>query len=209
MLEISVNTLIIIVTVVVSWQAWQKPALFQRWLFSPYKVQKSQDYKRFVTSAFLHADYMHLAFNMITLYFFGGFVEHILQVNYNDSIGRLLFLLLYFVGVIVAHLPSFFKYKNMPYYNSVGASGGVSAIVFAYIAIRPLSDLCLYFIICLPSVAFGAIYLMYSYWQGKRNTDNINHDAHLWGAIFGFIFIMLVLPNAFELFLWQLKQFGK
>jgi membrane associated rhomboid family serine protease len=135
---------------------------------------------------------------MFTLYFFGSTVEW--------RLGGGLFLILYLVGIVVSDVPTYLKNRKNPYYNSLGASGGVSAVVFASILFRPLAPLYLMFIpIPIPGFIFGGLYMLYSYYQAKRGGDYINHDAHLYGALFGLAFSILAVPSALPNFLAQIS----
>jgi len=116
------------------------------------------------------------------------------------------FIALYLMAIVVSDIPTFFKHRNNPRYNSLGASGGVAAVIFAYIIFDPLSDICLYFAICMPGFILGALYIIFSWYQGRKANDNINHDAHLWGALFGLIFCIVVEPASIVNFIEQLKN---
>lgn len=166
---------------------------------NPYSTDQRREYWRFITSGFIHNDYMHLFFNMFTLYFFGGIVE--------STLGGVLFIILYLVGIIISDVPTFLKNRKNPYYNSLGASGGVSAVVFASILFYPMNPLYLMFIpIGIPGFIFGAIYMLYSYYQAERGGDNINHDAHLYGALFGILFAIIAVPGSLVHFFEQVSQ---
>ena len=205
-MEISVTIILIAISVAASFYAWSRPDIFQRWLFNPYAVSHRKQYYRFLTSGFIHSDYMHLLFNMFTLYFFGPIIEHYYGILFNGS-GTALFLALYFVSMIIADLPTFFKNRNNPHYNSLGASGAVSAVVFSSIMFQPLSEIAIFGILPLPGFILGGLYLLYSYYQGKKMADNINHDAHLYGALFGVAFTVVIWPRVVPLFFEQLSNF--
>ncbi len=206
-MDISISTLIVIITVVTSLVAWQTPTLTAKWIMNPYLVYRNNQYHRLLTSGFLHADYLHLAFNMIALYSFGNNVEYIFA-----ALGRLpgvgiitpgnyqyMFILFYFLGVIISSLPSYFKHKNNPAYNALGASGGVSAILLASVLYNPLGTVLIYFI-PMPGVILAIGYIYYSYVMSKRANDNIGHDAHLWGALYGIVFTIAINPSVVALF---------
>jgi membrane associated rhomboid family serine protease len=171
-----------------------------RMILNPYTTHRRKEYYRFLTSGFIHADHMHLVMNMFSLYFLGRHVEEKFSYTF-DGKGSLYYIAIYVLAVIVAGLPSYFKHKDDPGYNTLGASGGVSAITFAFILFMPTTDLCL-LILCLPGFLFGSLYLLYSYFQAKRANDNINHDAHIFGALFGLLFCVVlhpqVVPQFFE-----------
>jgi membrane associated rhomboid family serine protease len=149
---------------------------------------------------------MHLIFNMLTLFFFGDIVEF--YFNQVSEYGTILYIVMYLLAMAVADIPTVIKYKDSPHYNALGASGAVSAVVFSSILFNPLNELCLYGLLCLPGVIFGVIYIIYSYYQGKRKNDNINHDAHLFGALFGAVFSILVWPKLVLHFIDQMAQFS-
>ena len=117
---------------------------------------------------------------------------------------RSLYLLLYLAGIVVASLPSFFKNRENPYYRSLGASGGVAAVIFASIYFAPWQEIYVFFI-SMPSILFAGLYLAYSFYMGRRGGDNINHDAHFWGAVFGFVFTLAVMPDHGRLFFQQIQ----
>jgi membrane associated rhomboid family serine protease len=188
---ISLTLIIIGITAVVSFSAFNNDAMFQRLMFNAYVIKIRNEWHRVITHAFVHANYGHLLVNMFVLYFFGRNMEFILIASYG-FMGKLYFLLLYFGGILFATLPSFKKHVNNPNYNAVGASGAVSAVLFAHILIMPTETLYLYFAIPLPSFLFGIGYLWYSAWMDKRSNDNVAHDAHFWGALFGIAFMVLL-----------------
>lgn len=184
----------------VTYVAWKRPELHSKLMLNPYLTIKQKEYWRLLTSGFVHNSPIHLFLNLFTLYFFGIAIEKILTFYYGE-LGVILYLILFLTAVIVANIPTMIKHKNSPGYNSLGASGGVSALVLAFILFDPIRDLCLYAIVCLPGYILGAIFIAYSIIMGKRGRDNINHDAHLWGAIYGLIFIIILRPSTIESFL--------
>jgi membrane associated rhomboid family serine protease len=150
----------------------------------------------------IHADWMHLLINMFVLYSFGNFVEQAFRELFEER-ATLYFLILYFGGMAASVIPTYEKNKNKSEYNALGASGAVSAVVFTFILFRPLERLCLYGLLCLPGIIFGAGYLVYCYYASKKGGDNINHDAHLWGALFGFALPIILKPALFFSFINQ------
>lgn len=139
----SYTLIIIIVTVAISAAAWNKPGMYYGWMFNPYQISKNGQLYRFVSSGFIHDGWVHLGFNMFTFYFFGRNVELIYTYVLGSS-GPIVFVAMYLSAIVISDLPSFFKYKDFQGYNSLGASGGVSAMVFSSILYMPLSDICLY-----------------------------------------------------------------
>jgi membrane associated rhomboid family serine protease len=202
----STTLIIIIVTCIASYASWQNPSKQHAYLMNPYQIVQRNQYYRLITSGFLHADYMHLIFNMLTLFFFGDIVEF--YFHQVSEYGTILYVVMYLLAMVVADIPTVIKYKDSPHYNALGASGAVSAVVFSSILFNPLNELCLYGILCLPGFIFGVIYIIYSYYQGKRKNDNINHDAHLFGALFGAVFSIVVWPKLVLHFIDQMTQFS-
>lgn len=183
----------------VTYYAWQKPAVHQRLMLNPYKVQNQKQFDRLLTSGFVHNNGIHLFLNLFTLYFFGGAIEKIFFI-YFGQLGNVYYLTLFLSAIVVANLPTYFKHRKHSHYNSLGASGGVSALVLAFILFDPLRDLCLYAVLCLPGYILGAVFIAYSIIMGKRGQDNINHDAHLFGALYGLVFIIFLRPSTLQSF---------
>jgi membrane associated rhomboid family serine protease len=192
-------------TVLVSFSAWNRSQLMSRLIMNPYAISKKNQIYRFVTSGFIHQDHMHLILNMFSLYFFGIAVELVFNNVFGAS-GNLYFILLYVSAIIVSDLPSYFKHKNNPRYASLGASGGVSAIIFAFIIFEPLQSICIYIALCMPGFILGTGYILFSWYQGRKAKDNINHDAHLYGALFGFVFCIIVYPASIGQFFDQIRN---
>lgn len=195
---------IIMVTVLISILGFNNQELFSKLKFNPYDVKHSNQWYRFFTYGFLHAGWLHLFINMFVFYSFGDMVEKFFRY-YFQSKHILYFLLLYIGALLLSVIPAYGKHKNDVFYSSVGASGAVSAIVFASIILAPLQKIYLFFIpIGIPAVIFGLLYIAYEYYMSRRAKDNIGHDAHLWGAIFGIIFTIAIKPDLFLIFLQQL-----
>lgn len=200
-----VTYILIAVTVLVSMYAFNQPEVMRRFILNPYLAKTRNEYYRFLTSGFLHKDHVHLIFNMITLYFFGRIIEMVFEAIFG-SLGSVYFIALYLLAIIVSDIPSYFKHRHNPAYSSLGASGGVAAIVFAFILFLPLEKINLYLFIPIPGFILGGLYLIYSYYQGRRAADHINHDAHLYGALFGLIFCAILYPPSIQNFIDQLKN---
>ncbi len=184
----------------ITYYAWQRPDTHRKLMLNPYATFHERQFTRLITSGFVHNNGMHLFLNLFTLYFFGGAIEKIFMSFFGDA-GSFLYVLLFLTAVAVANIPTLIKHKDHPNYNSLGASGGVSALVMAFILFDPLQDLCLYAIVCLPGYALGGLFIVYSIVMGKRGVDNINHDAHLYGALYGVLFILVLKPAIFEQFI--------
>lgn len=205
-MNLSITLIIIIVTVAISLMANGKPELYSKLLFNPYQVFHRKEWHRIFTHGLIHDrnNIFHLGFNMYVLYSFGNAVESIL-INHMNGLGIVYYLIIYIGGMAVATLPSLIKHKDNYHYNSVGASGAVSAVLFATIAFVPFSGgIGIMFIpISIPPLVFGVLYLAYEYYMQKRGGTNIAHDAHIWGAVFGFLFTLVFVPDVFMNFLSQ------
>ncbi|HPB02871.1 MAG: rhomboid family intramembrane serine protease [Bacteroidales bacterium] len=197
----SITLILIIVTVAVSLIAFSNRILFAHLLFYPYEIKRENQWYRFITHGFIHADFMHLFINMWVLYIFGEVVEKSLKLIYGNE-GTLYFMLLYFGGLIFSSMYSYGRHLNNPQYSALGASGAVSGITFAYILMYPMSGLMIFPIpIQLPAFIFGILYLIYSWYMGRRGKDNIGHDAHFFGALYGVIFMIILDYRFVTLFL--------
>lgn len=192
-------------TVLISMLAFNRPAMLMEFMMNPYKIQTQKQYYRFITSGFLHKDPSHLFLNMFSFYFFGSTIETVFGMVWGQS-GSIYFIALYLLAIVVSDLPTYYKNKNNPRYNSLGASGGVAAVIFASIVFQPLNDICIFIAFCLPGFILGTAYLIYSYFQGRKANDNINHDAHLYGALFGFIFCLVLYPPSIGNFIEQVMN---
>ena len=206
-MTLSITTVLIGITAILSILGFNKPDFLNRWMFIPYLIKNRGQWDRFITSGFIHKDYVHLLFNMFTFYFFGGFVEQFLAYKFGTLTGGVIFVIFYLLGIILSDIPTYLKNQDNSYYRALGASGGTSATVFASIIIMPLSDICLFGILCLPGFILGVLFLIYSYVKGKNGDDAINHDAHLYGAIFGIIFILVISPDSAVTFFDQIKSY--
>jgi len=193
---------LIALTVLVSWRAFSDRRLLDRLMLWPPAISRQRQYERLLTHGFIHADGMHLLFNMVTLYFFGGGIER----AFSPYIGQLGFLLFYLSAIVVAILPTYLRHQDDARYHSLGASGAVSAVLFASILISPWSMILVFFI-PMPAVVFGLVYLGYSIWMDRRGGDNINHSAHLWGAGYGMLFTVLMEPQVAASFLARVLAF--
>ena len=203
----SITLLFIIGIGLTSYNAFNNPSLKGKLIFNPYTILRNKEYYRFLTSGFIHADFIHLLFNMFVLYMFGEYIENTFHAIYG-TIGLVLYALLFLMGIVISDIPSFLKYKDSPYYNALGASGGVSSILFSFIIFYPTEKICLYGLLCLPGFIWGALYIIYTVYMGKRQGDNINHDAHLYGGLFGIVFTIITVPGVVPAFFDQLSNFS-
>lgn len=187
----SVTLIIIIITVIVSIFAFRSHRVTDDLIFYPAAITENNQYYRFITYGFIHADIPHLFFNMYAFYLFGGACEDSFIYIFSDY-GKIFYLLMYFLALIACVIPDFNKHKSNAGYRSLGASGAVSAVVFAYILFQPLQGIGLLFIpIFIPGFLFGILFLVISYFLGRKGGSRINHSAHIWGAIFGVVFLII------------------
>lgn len=195
---IEITYIIIGVTALTSLLAWSNPNLMQKWIFSPYHISQKNEWHRFLTSGLIHQDYLHLIFNMVSLYFLGLYAEYGFSVKFGDMY-KFYFIFFYFSAMIVADIPVFFKHRKNAYYRALGASGAVSAVIFAAILLEPNISLMVFPIpFRIPGVVYAVLYVLYSAYMSKNSRDNIGHDAHLYGALYGVAFVAIFVPNTIE-----------
>ncbi|MBW8849858.1 MAG: rhomboid family intramembrane serine protease [Xanthomonadales bacterium] len=200
-----VTLALIAVTVIVSWQAWQQPRLLERLILWPPAIDRQRQYDRLLTHGFIHADWGHLLFNMITLYSFGSAMER----YFTDRITAIGYLLFYLSALVMAILPTYMRHKHDAHYRSLGASGAVSAVLFAFMLLAPWSSIYVFLIpIGIPAIVYAVLYVAYSIWMDRRGGDNINHSAHLWGGLYGVMFTLLQDPGQAGRFLQRLAGPG-
>lgn len=189
-----VACIIFAVTIAVSLFAFYNDDLYTRFILQPYNVSRGKYLYTLITSGFIHADWMHLLFNMMTFYFFAFQLE--------VAIGHWEFGLLYGLSLIMSDIPTVIKHKNDFWYRSLGASGAISAVVFSAILFRPLDGMSLMFLpISIPAVLFGVLYLVYCSYASKKGIGNINHDAHFFGALSGVLITVILIPQVVPYFL--------
>lgn len=189
MLQLPGSTLLLISTVLISLYTFQNQALWNRWMLHPYSLIRQNKWYQIFTSGFIHADYAHLGMNMFSLLVFAQYVER--------DLGLISFLLLYFFAMVMADIPSVIKHKNDSNYYSLGASGAVSGLVFAFILLHPTAKLSLLFLpIRIPGALFGLLYLGFSIYAERKAKDNVNHLAHIVGGLAGIVFCVLVKPSS-------------
>ncbi len=193
-------TLILVLIIsLISAFAFSQGEVMAKMQFNAYKIYHRRQIYRMVTHAFVHANWEHLIVNMIVLFSFGKNVEHFFGI-YFGALGGAYYLFLFFGSVIFSTLYSLYKEKNNPYYNAVGASGAVSAILFTAIFFDPWNNIYFFGILPIPGIIFGGLYLYYSYYMSTKKADNIGHDAHFLGAIFGFFLPIILKPSLMFLF---------
>ena len=192
--NISASVILMGVIVVVSAMAFGNPKLRASLIMNPYIISRRGEYHRLLTSGFIHADWMHLGFNMFSLYFFSISTNPQIK-GVEQILGPVAYLALFLLGVVVSSIPTFFQHKDSPHYNALGASGGVAAVIFSFIVFHPLRKIHLFIFPGVPGFILGVLYMIYSYFSSKQNRDNIGHSAHLTGAIFGIVFSFIIEPE--------------
>ncbi len=202
--------LLIALTVIVSILCMQNESLFNKLKFNAYMVWHRKEYYRLLTHGFVHAGWGHLIVNMFVLYFFGRSSESVLkQLDFSGYISMypLIYVLMYLLSIVFASSISLFQHKHNHWYNSVGASGAVAAVLFFFIFFNPWEKIYMLLIpIPIPGIVFAVLYLAYSHYMSKKGSDNVNHDAHLLGALFGFVFPLFIDLALFKVFLQQLTS---
>ena len=205
-----ITIIIIAITAIVSYLAFNNNRIVDKFIFYPPAIKNKQWY-RFITYGFLHADFSHLIFNMFALYLFGSEIETIFNDVFGIGLGGFLYVLLYLLGLIFSILPTWFKEKDNVHYRSLGASGAVSALVFAYILVYPMNFMGIIFIpIFLPAFIFGIIYVVTSIYLEKTQKGTVNHSAHVTGGLFGIVFMFVVFKfivgiNIFSYFVQNIQ----
>jgi membrane associated rhomboid family serine protease len=197
--EAPVASIIFALTVITSIYAFNDPKLFGKFMLHPYTVSKGKNLSTFITSGLIHADWMHLFFNMFTFTAFA--------FNLERTIGHWQFGLLYIVSLVLSDIPTVIKHKSNFGYHSLGASGAISGVLFSYILFYPLSTLRIFPLpIDIYAIIFGALYLLYCYFASKNARDNINHDAHFFGALTGMIVTVILVPGIIPEFIAALSR---
>lgn len=194
----NITLIIILVTCGVSFMAWNNKVLYDKLIFNPYSIFHRNEWYRLFSGALLHADIPHLVINMFVLFSFGSFIEQVYELYIPG--GLAMYVAMYILSVAAANIKTLIENKNNVWYNAVGASGAVSAVVFAFVLFAPIEKILFFGIIPIPAFLYGLLYLVYSQYMAKKGTDNIGHDAHFFGAVFGFVFTGLMRPELFQMF---------
>ncbi|MGB0975467.1 MAG: rhomboid family intramembrane serine protease [Prolixibacteraceae bacterium] len=192
----TITTLLCLSIGLVSYLCFQNRDLFNKLEFNAHSVVHKKEYYRLFTHGWVHGDWNHLLINLFVLYAFGTNTEAFFTYNFPQW-GRIYYLILILLALPISSTYDLIKYKDQPYYNAVGASGAVSAIVFCSIFLDPWGKIYLFMILPIPGLLFGAGYLYYSYYMAKQNRDNIGHYAHFFGAVFGFFYPLLINYKVF------------
>lgn len=203
-MELNILTVILIATIIVSLMAFNDASLKEKMLYVPYDVKHNKNYARIFGHVLIHADYMHLAFNMMSLYFLGKIFIDTHGLNYPGVTntltdvfgpvkGQMHFFIIYVLGGLFATMIPYIRHQDNPSYKSLGASGAVSAVIFAAILWNPAMELNIMFLpFGIPAVVFGPLYLVYEFYQDKRGNTGIAHDAHIGGALFGILYVLII-----------------
>lgn len=213
-MQLSITLIITVITCGVSLLALQVPAVMEKLIFNPVYVSQGKQYYRFLTSGFVHADFMHLGFNMLSFYSFGQALENFILSDYCvfGTYGKLVYVVLYLSAIVASELPSYFKHIHNANYYSLGASGGVTAAIFVCVLFFPQIKLGLLFLpIPIPGYIFCILFLVISAYIEKQYNTRVNHMAHIFGALYGVIFIIIASMligniNVFDNFIQQVKM---
>ena len=184
----TITLILVLLTCLISYQAFNNPSMKQQLLFYPVAVKGQGELYRFLSHGLVHSNWTHLLVNMYVLYIFGEYIEFQFSRLFGEVMGRIAFLLFYLSAIIVASIPSYFRHQDNRYYRALGASGATSAVVFAFVVFNPWE----WFLFPpLPAIIFAVAYLLYSSYMDKRGSDNIGHNAHFWGAVYGLAFLFV------------------
>jgi membrane associated rhomboid family serine protease len=196
-----VASIIFLFTLVTSIYAFNDHVLYGKFMLHPYSVYRRSKVYTLITSGLIHGGWPHLFFNMFTFFFFAFRLE--------ETIGSWQFAAIYIISLVLSDIPSVIKHKNDFWYNSLGASGAISGVLFSFILFYPMSKIYIFFIpIGIPAVLFGILYLIYCAYMSKSSRDNINHDAHFFGAITGIVITLIIVPGILSHFLSALLGRG-
>lgn len=200
-MSLSITLVIVGITALISYQGFKNREFFDKLKHYPVAEEKNKEYYRMLTSGFLHGSWMHLIINMYVLLQFGEVIENQF-VSVFGNLGRIIYVIFYLTAIVIADIPTFLKHKHNPGFSSIGASGAVSAVVFAFIMYYPLHGLTFIFFpfFAIPAIILGIGYLIYSSWASEKGRDNLDHLAHFTGAIYGVIFAIVSNPSIIQSF---------
>lgn len=199
-----ITVIIIAITCIVSILCFNGTLNGNKLIFNAYQVWHRKEWYRMLTSGMIHSGWGHLFFNMLTLYFFGRVVEQYFSAAFGGVLGTVLYVVLYVSALAISSLGDLVKYRDNWNYNALGASGAVSAVLFASILFAPKMGIYIYLIpIPVPGYIFAPLYLLYCWYMAKRNMDNIGHTAHFWGAVYGLLFPIICKPDVLSFCLSQ------
>ena len=199
-----ITVIIIAITCIVSILCFNGTLNGNKLIFNAYQVWHRKEWYRMLTSGIIHSGWGHLFFNMLTLYFFGRVVEQYFSAAFGGVLGAVLYVMLYVSALAISSLGDLVKYRDNWNYNALGASGAVSAVLFASILFAPKMGIYIYLIpIPVPGYIFAPLYPLYCWYMAKRNMDNIGHTAHFWGAVYGILFPIICKPDVLSFCLSQ------
>lgn len=198
-----ITWILIGITALNSYAAFQNSNLLEKQLFHPAIMKEPKEWYRFISHGFVHGDFQHLLFNMLTLFFFGPYIEASFDQIFENAA---MYPTFYLGGLIFSSIPSYFKHKNDYYYRALGASGAIASLLFTTIMFDPWQTFYIKFIIPVPAILFAIGYVIYSSYMGKKGNDNIGHEAHLYGALYGIICPIALKPQILPYFLDQLSH---
>ncbi len=186
-----------------SYFAFQKPALTSRYLHHPYREMHLKQWERLLTSGFLHGSWNHLLINLFVLWQFGQFVENYFLVRFGETMGSFSYIFFLLSAIVVSNIGTLIKHRDNPGFRSLGASGVTSSMVLVYVLFNPWQ---MFIFPPVPAIVFAILYLGYSTWAAERNRDHIDHYGHLWGSLYGIVFIAITDPAVFRYFLDSLSD---
>jgi membrane associated rhomboid family serine protease len=199
--QLSLTLIIVIVTSILSYRAFQSPVMLGKWMFIPFQVKNYREYHRILSHAFVHGDMMHLIFNMFALYSFGELLEKALAILRTPGESYMLYSLIYFGGIAVATLPSMLKHHDNASYRSLGASGGVSSVLMATMLLFPESEIGFFFFIPMKAYLAIPLFFIIEHWMQRSGKTGIAHDAHIGGALFGLLAMIAIEPKVLSNFI--------
>ena len=197
------TSILLIVTGYISYRAFNDPSFLDKLKHYPYAEKTRGEWYRLLTCGFVHGNWTHLLINMFVLWTFGEYVEQQIRILFPAT-GMWIYLGIYLAVIVLANIPTSFREQDNPYYAAVGASGAISGLVFIFILFNPWAKLYLYFILPIPGIVAGILYLVYSVWASKNSRDGIDHYAHFYGAIWGVILMILIQPEVLNQFIIRL-----
>ena len=205
-MEFSITLIIVVITALVSIGGFNNQKIIDDLIFYPPAITRRREYYRFITHGLIHADFIHLIFNMLALYSFGTHVEKAFSHHcLFGEMGKLYYVILYIGGLIIASVPDYIKHRDNYHFRSLGASGAVCAVIFASVMLFPKLGIGFAFIpgISIPGYLFAVIYLAYCIYMDKRDQTRINHSAHFWGSLFGILFIIIAVTAFGNIDVWE------